>query len=1265
MAHLHKLGEYEGPGEQRTVEYLASNLPDKWHVVSGRKLPVRREDIDIIVVAENQVFVIEEKHWGPVIVIGDQTWKVVLTNGKHDERENPLSAAAAKARKVAGWLRGEITHLPKRFRVTEGLVIVSYPKVDLRTYKGNLPNEVMDLEESIDLLLAADLLPSGQSSQLAPYREDVLKVLLDAESGPEEVRQIENYSIRSEVSSEPGVRTFEAEHIHSGDVVWLKAYDNLHWQKLGKDPSKFVTHQIEVLRLDEVADSGRVWTYAPPIEYERRNWFVLPMNKPRGSVSIATLLGDNTRDFYKAQARNIVREAFAALADLHQAGVVHRAIHPERVWICKGLRVKFNDLSISHVDGLESIGPLRGQEAPNPYADDDAQRGLAFSTKESDVYALAFVLAEWLSGLPIDEKDQIVSFLLERSSEQPYAALLDALNDDPAAGQRPTAASVAIQLAPVNKVEAEIDPQPAKNISSDVAETWGGFQIESELGQGAVGKTYRVSDDGQTCLLKVAVSPELFPYLEREATIATQLAGVQGVMKVLAKSKAPSPGFLLLEFAEGDTLGKFATRADFSVAKARVLAKNTLSILAAVHDRGYLHGDLSPKNIIINEDLEATIIDFGLGRKLGENLDSPGAPLITPPEVVQKGLYTVASDIYGFAVSLSWAILNRPPYVGDETRPGGRDYSVVEMSAAEIAQWGQEDSEFIAALLKACDPNPDLRPQSANEFIELLHRTVPKNVSDLPDKRERKTNPFAQQVRGLYVQSKAGTPNALGLASQFALDTYIPTKLDTELMPAILQKKIRVAFLTGNPGDGKTAFLQMVERGLCADGGQRQDLAIGDAESGWEITRQGHRFLAVYDASEGYKETSADSIVSYALQESLKENVTALLAINDGRLHQFFDEHEEQFEEYSESIRNFFATGTTGNAQFVVVDLKGRSVVDSSDRGLASDMIDSVTNSANWDICNSCVFETVCPINKNRQQLAGPAKKAVLEMLRVSHLRRLKRRTLRQIRSTMGWLISGDLGCEDIAEVASANRSEEYSLDRLIFDKRTTDQLIHEWSELDPGEIVSPEASAIVRQSFSKDGWTSSRDPYVDFLRKEYLGIQESENHLDIDLQKYRYLDLYSKALDGSGQQIFKEKLLLGISRLVGLPGHDGSGLAFQVTSAASVWGVVAVLPEEEFDIKVQNYDDRFIESVPDGVELIHSRGRLKIHLDLAELILRSSDGMLVSSTQHPREINEINAFIASLRQTPAQEIFLVEPSGARSKVSSADGVITLRGNEF
>src|SRR5207237_7795899 len=87
----------------------------------------------------------------------------------------------------------------------------------------------------------------------------------------------------------------------------------------------------------------------------------------------------------------------------------------------------------------------------------------------------------------------------------------------------------------------------------------------------------------------------------------------------------------------------------------------------------------------------------------------------------------------------------------------------------------------------------------------------------------------------------------------FVRETYVPTALDEYLLPAIFELKPKAVFLCGNPGDGKTAFLEKVQQCLQ----EQQAKILQKDESDWELEWDGHFYLICYDASSSHQGLSA------------------------------------------------------------------------------------------------------------------------------------------------------------------------------------------------------------------------------------------------------------------------------------------------------------------------------------------------------------------------------------------------------------------------
>src|SRR5690349_18512353 len=105
MARLHVLGDWHGPGEEKTARRLAAELPADWDVVAGRDVPdgTGTVDLDLVVVGRNAVYVCEEKSWGPHVVAGEVSWYV---NG--ERRHSPAKQVAHATRVLAGRIKTRV-----------------------------------------------------------------------------------------------------------------------------------------------------------------------------------------------------------------------------------------------------------------------------------------------------------------------------------------------------------------------------------------------------------------------------------------------------------------------------------------------------------------------------------------------------------------------------------------------------------------------------------------------------------------------------------------------------------------------------------------------------------------------------------------------------------------------------------------------------------------------------------------------------------------------------------------------------------------------------------------------------------------------------------------------------------------------------------------------------------------------------------------------------------------------------------------------------
>src|SRR5262249_28805095 len=146
----------------------------------------------------------------------------------------------------------------------------------------------------------------------------------------------------------------------------------------------------------------------------------------------------------------------------------------------------------------------------------------------------------------------------------------------------------------------------------------------------------------------------------------------------------------------------------------------------------------------------------------------------------------------------------------------------------------------------------------------------------------------------MYSQSPRSNAGTRGLDA-VGRETYVKTLLDEKLQPAVLSGEFRLVIVTGNAGDGKTAFIQQIERKITSGLEQRLN--------GTTFVLNGRRFLTNYDGSQDEENKSNDEV----LQEFLKafegkdaagwsNEETRIIAINEGRLVDFLTDHQDRFE---------------------------------------------------------------------------------------------------------------------------------------------------------------------------------------------------------------------------------------------------------------------------------------------------------------------------------------------------------------------------------
>ena len=255
----------------------------------------------------------------------------------------------------------------------------------------------------------------------------------------------------------------------------------------------------------------------------------------------------------------------------------------------------------------------------------------------------------------------------------------------------------------------------------------GRYSLDREIGRGGMGAVYLGRDEvlhRQVALKKIGMapggsSPDLLR-AEREARIAASLnhPHVIGVFDLVDDDQHQ---WLVMEYFAGATLSELVRDVGpLDVAELAPIAAQVAEGLAAAHEAGIVHRDVKPSNILVRDDGQVKISDFGIARaqadaSLTQTGLVTGSPAYLAPEIAAGQPATPAVDAWSFGATLFHALAGHPPYdVGDNVL--GALYRIVNEPPP-----GLENAGALAPLLEATMTRDPADRWSMAEVLRFLH----------------------------------------------------------------------------------------------------------------------------------------------------------------------------------------------------------------------------------------------------------------------------------------------------------------------------------------------------------------------------------------------------------------------------------------------------------------------------------------------------------------------------------------------------------------
>ena len=1207
---------------------------------------------------------------------------------------SPLAKADYVSKILAGHITWKVTPLKGTGYFVHGGVILSAAELLPQIHDARASNGIFLLGNVLERLQALD----GQegNSLVGQFSTSIKKALYDLSYRPQVPAKIGLLEIEDTTTLRPGVRLFNAKM--SGNPEQrrqLMVYD------LGTEPlARQELHDFymrECLALQKLHATGHVPQVEIPYTWSD-DFLILPIVPPTGRAIYVYPQPETREEF--VQELFLAASSFKALGQFHAQGVIHRAIGPNTLYIQGGSapKVIFTNFYAARVGTTSIAVRLDTLSIEDPYASIDLAFGYGYATPQTDNFSLALVFLERLSGTSLTDIRATVESEIEFPVQPRWSAFLapELANEltalfkqilIPLKDATPLDANEIAKL--LNELAHRVSAQ-SQTIEGRILDKR--YKVHRLLGTGAMARTYLASDNVFESLDLFALKQYTSP-----SEVLQQASAEFEVMKKFDSKYLPrifdiyppeNDVHVKMEYIPGPTLQQVEKEFPWLIERWWTFAQHLLNAVEILEQKGLLHRDIKPANIILHEsDNRPVLIDFGFAIRRGIAGQAAGTPLYVPPEAMTMDPPPPSTDRYSLGVVLFKTLLGYLPFTIDKHS---------KRVPASLEQITDEKIRRIAhVLLFAVSNDPNERPRSLDQLRQALQTAfLAVEEPEVTLELQYKVNVWVNNVRSLYRNSDVGNQNNRGLDTPFVKETYVPTALDKKLLPAIFEQRPKIIFLSGNPGDGKTAFLEQVQRELQQrKATKRQEKSD---RSGWEWEYDGHIFRSCYDASESHANLSADEQLGEKLREleGVTEPaipLTLLIAINDGRLEDYFSRKKMLFPWVTKQLER--RNEAQGKSVWVI-DLKKRAFVTMPSNNKPSvfrAVLKSLITSDEWKICEECAAQTICPIRNNAIALRKAKIAQRLEFLfLLSHLRQQRHTTMRDLRSALAYLITGNKSCEQVHEAyrdtdAGASLLSYTYWQSAFSPVEKSDDLLTDLMPLDPGRFPHPHLDRFLhfhqgakdaeqrnfffgdKTDLAPQRFQNEYEWMAAFKRRLYFesekSVQETQDSIAPSLPKIRwktllpyqyaqnFIDLLDNRFAEEGIEVFLEEIALGILRSDGIIEEVPEGKLSVKVSASEEQQLVVLkqLPIEDFELRIEVQEQwvlSMVEQVPEHLVLVHKHSgipHLEITLDLFELLMKMADGLQPTAPEFRPLLEDLNLFKDTLLLRETHDLILIE----------------------
>ena len=1375
MAKVVAIGQPVNDSERKAIAYLRDHLPDGFTVIHNFELRQGHHlfEIDIALLGPHCVHLIDVKGTRGLVDVHGAKW--------YPERRAPYHSPLAILRSHAKALKSLICdrHPTDRFLRSvhvDAAVLMTAPDAHVQDPGGLDAPAVAYLEKCTAFFKSTKRIPPERSTDIRARLRQIQRAIVGRAKARSAPPCYGTWQVEERLGGTDRYTEYRARHTllgaRRGGSARLRVYPVDPYLPEAERESERRRIENAFRAVASLSGHPNILAVRELFPNEAEDRFVLVTEDVPGHA-LRQHITKGALALTFDQKIAIVRDILAALDHAHRGEppVVHRNLTPDAVLVGVSGRARLCgfDYARAGKDGFSTIAEEIIDELDPMYQAPECDKDPSRASAASDLYGAGLVFYELLVGEPAwtsvdDMMDKDAVFPVKPSELKPElpVALDEWLQRLCAFDVENRPATAALALEDFNRIIGP-DPReagtgralqgPAATVGRpeiDYAALPRGhdlanrFRVEEKLGQGGFAVAYRVfdsfSDTSRVLKLIVKDRRSTFERLKREYGILERLPPHPNVVRVVWADKLPDDTpFMVFEYVPGAGVDELLGSGTFSPDDARRLGLEALAGLEHLHENGVFHHDIKPSNLLWT-DRGVRIIDFNVAVNADDDASRPGGTRrYVPPDLhVDEEMTTEEKtdrDLFALGVTLYECVTGQYPWDGSRPMASTAPRDPRDFSRGLSTELGQ-------VLLHATAPRRNDRFASAAAFREALSavaavRTAgPAAVPVEPpldmdaDAGEpsllRPTkpnfNPFVSHLLTMYSQSPHSNAGTRGLDT-IGRETYIRTLLDETLRPALRAGEFRLVAVTGNAGDGKTAFIQQIERNT------EVASSLETRPNGATFSWGGRRFITNHDGSQDEDDVTNDEVLRafFAPFEGddchgWPRDETRIIAINEGRLVDFLTEHESRYGR----LRAIVVAGLAGAAPedgVATVNLNLRSVVAPHPASAGPDsifdrLLRRLTVEKFWEACSGCDLRDRCYVHHNARTLMDPiAGPKVAERLcalyTTTHLRGRLHVTMRDLRSALAFTLAGTRDCDQIHTLYATpgDDSRRQILDGFYFNAwqggtGSTDRLLGLLRQIDVGESTNPDLDRALdylppddrratRFAFAERGDYDTqllerrhqelpRDAsagtaavrmaehraYVAMLRRRQF-FERRDDHWK-EMLPYRTHDAFWRLVTGrTPPELRLDDLLLAINRGEGLtdPRRLGNALALRVRVVEH--GTVRsyrLFPREHFRLDLPECSgNRFVEHAPQALRLVYAPpggqpAELAVGLDVYEMLSRLNDGYRPSLEEQQGHYLALAVFKNVLSSAPYQEVLLTRTGHDFYRIDrQSGGVLTLQ----